>query len=74
MAGVQVGTGYIDIKPDMTGFGRDAESSAPKLMLLGFTPRYCPFGDGDSIRLIRGSTAPPNWVPFIRPTTNSVCR
>ena len=27
-----------------------------------------------SMRLIRGSTVPPNCVPFIRPTTNCVCR
>src|SRR2546427_10485612 len=54
--------------------GRVVLSSAPKPTTLGLSPRYCPSGDGDSMRVIRGSTTPPNCVPFIRPSTNWVCR
>ena len=38
------------------------------------SPRILPSGDGASMRVMRGSTTPPNSVPFIRFTTNCVWR
>src|SRR5687767_2250101 len=40
-------------------------------MVLMSRPRNCPSGDGDSMRLMRGSTTPPNAVPFISPSAKS---
>src|SRR6266516_4762021 len=68
-----------DPAPVLAGYpekllGCCSESSAPKPTTLGSSPRYRPSREGDNIRVIRGSNTPPNCVPFIRLSTNRVCR
>src|SRR5207249_9753824 len=48
--------------------------SAPNPTVLMSSPRYTPSGATARMRVMRGSTTPPNWLPFIRLTTNCVCR